>query len=168
MSVIRRTILLARSLYPWSMALVPFYCLVCEHYCLQDELDIDAHGSAICQCGGVGRAISRDSYEAGDASLFAAVADSLSIARLSALGASRLLVELEPRESVASAAMLARMSELVPSLCIIELIATARAETTLKAVRMLVTILRAMAAQRSASDIVSLLSAPSERQRRQR
>lgn len=139
------------------MPLLPFSCYACDRYWLQSELDVDQRGDAACECGGMGRAISRNGYEAADASLFAAIVDSLHIARLPALHAGRLLMELEMREAMPPAATLARMSQLVPSLCIIELIATARLETAQKAVGMFTALLEAMAAKRSTSDVTALL-----------
>jgi hypothetical protein len=145
------------SLYQCCMSLLPFSCSACDNYWLQGEHDVDQNGSAPCECGGVGRAISMDSYEATDASLFSAIVDSLHIAQLSSLRAGRLLLELETHEEMSPAAKLSRMSELLPSLCIIELIATARAETAHKAIRMFVDLLEAMASKRSASDVTALL-----------
>jgi hypothetical protein len=150
-----------------TMSFVPFACHACDRCWLQLRAGIDHDGNAGCECTGIGRAISSDSYDASDVSLFAAIVDSLRLARLTPLNAGRLALELESREAPSPATKLARMSELVPSLCIIEVIATTQPETTRKAVAMFAAVLNVMAVKRSASDVEALLG-PRRKQPRER
>lgn len=148
------------------MLLVPAHCRGCNRYWLQRQVDIDQQGSTFCECGAAARVLPAESYVAGDVSLFKAIVDSLEAARITALQAGRLTLELELREHASPALKLARLSELVPSLTVIQLIATTDAATTRKAVSMLTLLLETMATTRSESDVSALLSAPVPAQRK--
>ena len=141
------------------MSLVAAHCRVCDHYWLVARVDIDSMGSAACECGSVGQALPSEAYLSGDVSLFDAIVASLEAAEVPPLQAGRLSLELELCEGLPPVAKLARLSTLVPSLAVIELIATADVATTRKAVGMLALLLEAMATSNRKSDISALLSA---------
>jgi hypothetical protein len=106
-----------------------------------------------CECGGIARALSSDVYTADDESLFDAVVSSLSSAQVSGSMAPQLLVAIADREALRPGAALRRLSDAVPALAVIELIVMGDAETARKAEAMFETVLEALAATRSHSDL---------------
>lgn len=134
------------------MQLVPVRCRGCSSIYLESALVVVAD-NVPCDCGGIARALTSAAYTTDDESLFDAVVSSLLTAEVSSATAPRLLVALEGRDSFAPGVALGRLRELVPELAVIELIVMGDAATARKAERMFETVLEALAATRSRSDL---------------
>lgn len=133
------------------MELVPAYCRSCAHFYLESLLVV-AEGNVLCDCGGIARVLPGDHYTGADETLFDAVVSSIENASVSWMVAPELLRALDGRVSEEPGAALARLAQLVPSLAIIELIASGDATTARTAEAMFATVLEAIAGMRSRSD----------------
>ena len=140
------------------MTLIACHCHGCERYWLHDREQLGQASAAACDCGRSAHVLPGQSYVDGDIPLFDAIASSLRIAQVTPMKAGRLGIELEACDGMPANIKLARLSQLVPSLATVELIATTDLATTRKAVGIFAMLLEAIATARSKSDVSALLS----------
>jgi hypothetical protein len=142
------------------MRLIACHCHGCDRYWLHSREELERENIAACECGRSARVLPGQSYIQSDMPLFEAIASSLQAARVTPMQAGRLGIELEGCDGMPANIKLARLTQLVPSLAIIELIATTDVATTRKAVGMFAMLFEAIATARSKSDVSALLSEP--------
>ncbi len=152
--------------YDEKMWLVACHCQGCNCYSLQPRIDIDGDGNVRCECAGTAMALPGASYREADRSLFDAIVASLHSARVTSMQAARLALELEDCR-LGPTSKLARLSELVPSLAIMELIATTDAATARTAAGMFDLLLQALSATNRLSDVSALAGTSATTQRSQ-
>lgn len=141
------------------MRLIPVHCDHCSRSALVEASAIVAGSTRCSECQGPARPLPGESYGPDDARLFKHLETTLREARLTAVNAAQLAVELEGRHAHPGRG-LERLAELLPSLSVLELLVGSDAASKRKAEGILATLLEAMsAAVGSASGVVPAFGA---------
>lgn len=141
------------------MDLVAVHCRQCACFNLENVVAV-TEGNALCECGGIARVLPGGPYTSADESLFEAVVMCLESAGVTWMNATALSKALEGRDERAPGAALHELTRLLPSLAIIELIATDSPLRARRAEGMFEGVLDAIASTRSGSGIMPRVPAP--------
>lgn len=137
------------------MDLAPAHCRACGRIYLESVIVIAA-GNVVCECGGIARVLSGSRYRPQEESLFDAIVASLIAGGVTSMSAPRLTRALDGSGvSEPPGAGLYRLSELMPSLAVIALIAGGDPGTARTAEDMFGVVLDAIASTRSHSGFIS-------------
>lgn len=141
------------------MHFIPTHCDVCARPGLMRANDI-IDGLAICtECGRPARALPGESYMAEDVTLFTDIAAALRDAGIKPSHAALLATELETRALLAPGRCLRRLTEALPSLGVLELLAGSDPSDLRKAEGMVATLLDAMGRNRVQSGFIGAADA---------
>lgn len=135
------------------MDLVAVHCRQCACFYLENSVAV-TEGNALCDCGGIARVLPGGLYTGADESLFEAIVMCLETAGVTCMNAHQLAELLVGREDRAPGDALHDLTDALPTLAIIELIATASPVRARRAEGMFEGVLAGLAATRIRPSIV--------------
>ncbi|MDF3064487.1 MAG: hypothetical protein K0R38_88 [Polyangiaceae bacterium] len=136
------------------------HCRQCACFYLENSVTI-VEGNALCECSGIARVLPGGPYTAADESLFEAIVMCLEAAGITWMNANQLSAALVGREGRAPGDALHDLTDALPSLAVIELIATVNPLRARRAEGMFEGILDGLASTRSRSGVAPRFNAAS-------